>query len=708
MFNNLSISRKIHIPLIASIVLGFIIIIMNYFYSINEMKENVHKTQEKSLRSLYQESIGAKENIGLTNAINIAKNYDVIRALKENDRSIAVEGLGLISKEFKSFTNYKNIKIHIHDANVHSFLRAWKPKKFGDDLSSFRKTVVNVKNNQKPIVAIELGRAGLVLRGLAPIFDEGNYLGSVEFMQGLNSIVKSARKTKGYEMAIVMKNEYLSTATALESAPKIGNYTLAVKEKVVNQDFLSGLKDIDISDTKSFQLAGDYFVISEPIKDFSDRVVGFAVVGNKVTNVDSVISQSEDSLMRQVYVMALIDLFILVFLVMVIKIAVVNPILNLDEVAKELAQGDADLSKRLPVKSADELGHASTSFNKFLDKVQILSNDAKEEALRAVESEKAVQHSMDKNRLTLALSDEMIRGAIDNANNLSESMKKNVEKVNSVNELNKENEDVISKVTISTDEIISTISNITEMISDSRTSSEQLNSNVEEIFNVISLIKDISDQTNLLALNAAIEAARAGEHGRGFAVVADEVRKLAERTQKATSEIEANISVLKQNSVSMTENSELIEEHAHSSQAKLDLFKDTLGELIVNSGKITEDNTVIGHELFVNMAKLDHMVYKNYTYSSAFEGKSVPELGDHNACGLGKWYIKDGKEIFSQNSAFVSLAQPHNGVHENIARVMKMMEDSDSVNADEIISLFKDTELKSKEMFTILDSIVTK
>ena len=703
---NLSIAQKVHIPLFISIIIGFIIIIVNYVYSIQDMRDDMYAAEEKSLRSVYKESIAGKYNIGLTNAINISKNYSVVKALKENDRAVAIDGLKTISQEFKDNTNYKNIKIHIHDANVHSFLRAWKPKKHGDDLSSFRKTIVNVKSTKKPLVAIELGRAGLVLRGVSPVIDNGEYLGSVEFMQGLNSIVKAARKGHGYEMAIVMKNSYLSTATSLSSAPKVGNYTLAVKESVVNSGFISDLKNVKISNTENYSITDKYFVTSEPIVDFSNNIVGYALIGEKIENVDSVISKSEDSLLRQVYIMAVLDLFIIVFLVLVIKYAISRPIIELDETAKELASGDADLSKRLPVTSQDELGKALTSLNIFLDKVQDLSLAQQAEAQRAEETAKEIENNMKKSSLHLSLADQMIEGSINGASNLRNSMKSNLENVNEVNKLNEETSNVISTVTSATDEVINTISNITEMIGESRNSSQELGSNVEDIFNIISLIKDISDQTNLLALNAAIEAARAGEHGRGFAVVADEVRKLAERTQKATSEVEANISVLKQNSMSMAENSESIEEYAMSSQEQLDKFKSALFELVSNAENIKKDNTIIGHELFSNMAKLDHIVFKNHAYSSVFESKADMSVSSHTECNLGKWYEGEGKEVFSSNPMYHKILPPHKTVHENIANVMKLLKANGIENAEEILELFRKSETASEELFNVLDSMV--
>jgi len=253
--------------------------------------------------------------------------------------------------------------------------------------------------------------------------------------------------------------------------------------------------------------------------------------------------------------------------------------------------------------------------------------------------------------------------------------------------------DILSK-------LASTIQTTTTISADSKnasTSVDNLKSATAGINDFVNIIKGISDQTNLLALNAAIEAARAGEHGRGFAVVADEVRNLAQRSADASNEISTLIEQVNQQMEQVIGDIHGVGEKSSEISESTLAIEATAENIVEVSKNMYTVITGTTAEAFIQTVKMDHVVWKLEVY------QVMSGMSDKSADRLGQWYFQgEGAEKYASYNAFKQIDAPHAQVHNHGLNALKAMKQGDMIQAIKDLAIMESASVDVVNLLTSL------
>jgi len=269
----------------------------------------------------------------------------------------------------------------------------------------------------------------------------------------------------------------------------------------------------------------------------------------------------------------------------------------------------------------------------------------------------------------------------------------------------RETSSLFQQSTIVLDQIKVGIQALDEIMQRSVASVLALEDATQRINQFTDMITEISNQTNLLALNAAIEAARAGEQGRGFAVVADEVRTLASKTADATNEIKEFVTKITENSSQTRTNFDEISGSMDMMNSSVGTVSSVIDEVVELANKMADVISLSTANSFIETVKLDHVLYKMNVYRTIFgvEHKTAEDFASHKECRLGKWYFEGEGQRLAHLETFKALDRPHIRVHEGGKNALLAHLAGDH---DASIAALSDMEEASNIVLDMLDQLI--
>ena len=602
MFNKLTIVQRVAagfvlvIACLAGTIIPFVI------SDLKAMSENAQHSKMEMLYSSLVNIISKKSRQAVMLSTYVANDPEVQAAMAAGDRS------RLSDLTIPAFTQLKESygvrQFQFHTPEAHSFFRVHKPGKFGDDLSGFRKSVVEANRIKKPVQGIELGVAGLGIRGVVPVSYEGRHLGSVEMGLSLGQFfLDKFKEDYGADVGEFDVSLYIESKDGFKALGSTGGKG----SLLASADMRSALEG-ETQVQKIEKNGKPVYVYTRALKSRSGKPV--AVLSLEIDN-----SQFVSELSKSINQFLLVSAGVIVFSLLIaffIARSIIRPLGAEPEImvqiAKRVAAGDLDVE----FNSTENKESVYAALQLMVGKLRALIEQVGASADWVNSGAK-----------------EISRGTLGLAQRTEEQAAGLVEVVATMNKLQdtvSENGESALYASGLSDAVAASANQGEQIVVQANSAMQEINSSSRHIADIIGVIDEIAFQTNLLALNAAVEAAHAGEQGRGFAIVAAEVRNLAQRSAEAAQEIKGLI----QDSVKKVESGSELVVNAGSSLSQIvssvnDLNQE-LNKLAAAGGHQTESITEINQ----TMATIEEVTLAN---TSLVEETSVASQGLSDEAG---------------------------------------------------------------------------